>query len=194
MTWQRDALGPEHPDYLKSVTGLALVLKRRGENAAAEPLYREVIAVQRRAFGEDHPDLATNLNNLGMLLLTMGKLDEAEPLVREGLAIRRRVLGPDHSETIALVHNLGIVHYNRGAFDTAAHLLGEAAEHWERLHGPESVFAGTARKNQADALRDGGRSDASLALYRRSLSVFREALSPGHPRTAGTLVGYGAAL
>jgi hypothetical protein len=45
-----------------------------GNNAAAEPLYKEALAVQERVLGRDHPDYAMSLKGV---LPTRGQRDRA---------------------------------------------------------------------------------------------------------------------
>ena len=49
---------------------------------AADPLYRQALAIVRKALGEDHPDYATCLNNLALLYDAMGRHAEAETALR----------------------------------------------------------------------------------------------------------------
>jgi tetratricopeptide (TPR) repeat protein len=46
---QRVALGPRHPDYAMSLGNLALLLQKRGDLDAAEPLMRQALAIRREA-------------------------------------------------------------------------------------------------------------------------------------------------
>ena len=58
-----------------------------GDNARAEPLYRQALEIRKEALGEGHPDYATSLNNLALLYLAMGDYARAEPLFRQALEI-----------------------------------------------------------------------------------------------------------
>ena len=61
---RREALGPRHPDTLRSLNDLATVLKDQGRYADAEPLYRRSLTINEKAFGPDHTMVAESLNNL----------------------------------------------------------------------------------------------------------------------------------
>ena len=48
----------EHPAVARSLNGLALVHRWRGELAEVEALYRQSLAIWEKAFGPEHPDVA----------------------------------------------------------------------------------------------------------------------------------------
>jgi tetratricopeptide (TPR) repeat protein len=81
-------LGPDHPDTLKSRTGLINAYESLGRWADAEPRRRDALAVRRQIAKPDSPLLADELAGLGRNLLAQKKGSEAEPLLRECLAIR----------------------------------------------------------------------------------------------------------
>ena len=70
-----------------------MLLKAKGDLAAAEPLLREVLEVRREILGNRHSDTLRSINNLGVLLYAKGDLAAAEPLYREALEVQREALG-----------------------------------------------------------------------------------------------------
>jgi hypothetical protein len=83
--WYREHLGPEHPETLQSMNSLAVVLARKGDDLAAEPLYRQTLAARERVLGPDHIDTLLSVNNLAVLLYHRGAYAAAEPLFRHAL-------------------------------------------------------------------------------------------------------------
>ena len=83
--WRSDraALGENHPDYAASLNNLAGLYQAMDDYAAAEPLFRQAMAIRRAALGEGHPDYAASLNNLAWLYRSMGDYAAAEPLYRQ---------------------------------------------------------------------------------------------------------------
>ena len=67
LTVHENFLGSEHPDTLKSVNNLAIVLKAKGDYAAAEPLYRRALAGREKALGPEHPDTLMSVAHLAGL-------------------------------------------------------------------------------------------------------------------------------
>ena len=105
-----ETIGAQHPDTLKSICKLSMLLqdkcdlhrreicrlatseharhheqlrRLKGDLDAAEPLLREVLEAQREMLGARHPDTLASINSLGMLLYDKGELAAAEPLLRE---------------------------------------------------------------------------------------------------------------
>ena len=77
---QRETLGNRHPDTLNTISNLGLLLKDKGDLAAAEPLLREAVEVQRETLGNWHPNTLASIRNLTWLLLNKGILRIAEKL------------------------------------------------------------------------------------------------------------------
>ena len=65
---RRETLGNRHPSTLISINDLGVLLKAKGDLAAAEPLYREALKGRRETLGSRHPHTLTSINNLGKLL------------------------------------------------------------------------------------------------------------------------------
>ena len=102
------ALGPEHPDTLRSRNNLAACLDAMGDLAGAKPLYRRTLEAYERILGPEHPYTLGSRNNLAGCLLEMGDLAAAEPLYRRTLEARERVLGPEHPDTLGSRNNLAV--------------------------------------------------------------------------------------
>jgi eukaryotic-like serine/threonine-protein kinase len=97
---------PANHDLAWSLDNLAILLKRKGEVAEAESLFREALPVWRQAVGNDHQYVANTLDHMAALLSKQGKQAEAETCIRECLAIRTRLLGEKHPSTITTLNSL----------------------------------------------------------------------------------------
>jgi hypothetical protein len=117
---RRETLGNLHPHTLMSVSNLGLLLHKKGDLAAAEPLYREVLeVVEARAAHGRHPHMlmsVSNLYNLGKLLQDKGDFAAAEPLLREVGEGARATIGDRHPRDITSIdiHNLGVLLLAKG--------------------------------------------------------------------------------
>jgi hypothetical protein len=83
MHWQtlelsRKVLGPEHPDTLMSMIGLASALSRQGKHAKAEQMHRQTLELRRKVLGLEHPDTLTSMSELASALSSQSKHVEAE--------------------------------------------------------------------------------------------------------------------
>ena len=52
---QKQVLGSEHPDTLKTAMNLANTLAGLGKMEESETLFRKTLAVQKQVLGDDHP-------------------------------------------------------------------------------------------------------------------------------------------
>src|SRR4030095_7306697 len=91
-------MGDGHLNFALTLNDLALLLKEKGDNAAAEPLFGEVLPIFRTSFGAEHPSVAWALTNLGELLQEKGDYAGAELLLHEALAIWEKALRPDSAD------------------------------------------------------------------------------------------------
>jgi tetratricopeptide (TPR) repeat protein len=103
-----------------------VLLHTKGDYAAAEPLYREALAMRRKLLGDEHPDVARSLDNLATLLREKGDYAAAEPLYREALEIRRAKLPVGHPDTIAAEAGLGRTLAKLGRYAEAEGFLQDA--------------------------------------------------------------------
>ena len=71
----------------------------RGDHAAAEAEYRDVLAAELRVLGPDHPDTLATRHSIAREIAARGDHAAAEAEYRDVLAARLRVLGPDHPDT-----------------------------------------------------------------------------------------------
>ena len=91
----RETLPPDHPDLLNIETGYANTLSTLHQSAAAEPLFRQVIAAQTRVLGPEHK--ATLLTELALVNDLMDQHRDVEAAAT-GLPVARSLeslLGAD---------------------------------------------------------------------------------------------------
>jgi CHAT domain-containing protein len=196
-----------HPDLAGSLNNLGYVLEAQGRPAAAEPLFREALAMRRRLYPADtypdgHPDLAGSLNNLASVLHAQGRPAAAEPLFRDALAMYRRLYLPDqfpggHPLLAASLSNLAGVLDAQGRPAAAEPLYRDALAMNKRLYPPDKypdghpALAGSLN-DLAGVLNAQGRPAAAEPLYRDALAMYRrlypaDTYPDGHPDLAMSL-------
>jgi serine/threonine protein kinase len=130
--------GPDDPETLRSMFGLANSYHALGRQAEVLKLREETLALQKARLGPDHPDTITSMSNLATSYSVQGRHAEALKLHEETLALRNAKLGPDHPDT--LVSRLGVAsclaQLGRGALAAADCL--RAADVWEKLGGSDA--------------------------------------------------------
>ena len=108
-----------HPERIHVINNLAVLYRSRGDEAAAEALYRQVLDDSRETRGTLHPGTATIMNNLARLLKSQGRLEEALALLHEALKIRSERLGERHP-LVAMTHSdIGWVQHDRSELAAA---------------------------------------------------------------------------
>src|SRR5262249_49548352 len=118
-----------HPDTLNALMNLGVILRRRGQFAEAEKVYRETLVIQSRVLGPEHPDTLVLRDRLATSLAKQHKFDEAATLYRETRTIQEHVWGPDHPYTASSTYNLACIAAVQGNREQALSLLADAMSH-----------------------------------------------------------------
>ncbi len=92
----RRASGEHHPDVAPVLAGLAAVRRGLGDDAAAEGLYRQALAIREMVHAPDHMVVVVTLEQLADTCAALRKFGEARALLERALAVRERTLGADH--------------------------------------------------------------------------------------------------
>ena len=194
-TWTA-TLGPDHPNTVRAISGLASVLTSAGMDAQARPLHARVLAIRERLYGREHPLVARTLSNFAATLSRLGQSQRALELSTRAIHIWERTGSSDGLAEAAAFHaeilsrtgdNEGATSAYRRALEARRVLLGPShpliAETEVALAGVEaglgraSIALGRALEGQRIA-----REHALLAL--RSLPE-RQALEYASTRLQG---------
>jgi len=177
------ALGPEHPDTLRTRNDLAVTLDDEGKYAEAEVEYRAVIELEKKLLGPDHPTTLTTRDNLGGALYHQGKYAEAEAEFRAVLKLEEKVLGPEHTDTLYTRNNLAGTLDDEGKSAEAETEYRAVIKLREKVLDPEDPILLGTRNNLAGALYGQGKYAEAEAEYRAVIKVKEKVLGPDHPDT-----------
>jgi eukaryotic-like serine/threonine-protein kinase len=192
---RRAHLDPDDPRIAESLQALAVLLRKTGNDAEAEPLVREAVNIQLRSLGEEHEKTLNGLNNLASLLEARGELGPAETLYRRVLDVKRRVLGREHEDVARGVNNLGKLLHGKGDLAAAEPLYREALSIRRKVHGGAPHPQVAASLNNLAALReDLGDMKGAEALYREALNMRRALHSEPHLDLARSCNNFGMFL
>jgi eukaryotic-like serine/threonine-protein kinase len=169
----RRSLG-EHPRVARSLNDLGVLLREKGDYAAAQPYLEESLAMRRRLLGNEHADVAVTLVELGRLYADRGMPERAEPLFLESLAIRRKVLGEEDRETAVSLGQLGLLLWRRGDLDKAEPLLRQSLAISQKTLGAEHPNVASSLNNLALVLADRKDFAAAEAMFRQALALHRK--------------------
>ena len=185
---------PALPDIAMDLSDLGGSQLERGNNYAADTLFRKEIAICRA--GDLRADTAhvcvTVLNNLGGATWFENKLAESEELYRNALMEHRRTFGPEALGTAIVLGNLGGVLDARGDLNGAERTYQQALQVYARIGGrylPQRAFTLT---NLAQNLEQRGQLSAAASLVREAIDVISRSTSPDHPDAALAWIQLGA--
>jgi tetratricopeptide (TPR) repeat protein len=159
------------------------MLQQQGKYAAAEAVYRRLLADARAAHGADAPPTLGAMHHVAESLRRQGKHAEAEARFREVLAARRRVLGAGHVDTLATLHGLATVLRAQSRYAEAEAMYRRVLAGRRTALGPEHAETLRTARQLAFTLRAQAKYAAAESLYREVLAVSTRTLGPEHPRT-----------
>jgi CHAT domain-containing protein len=177
-----------HRELALGLNNLAGALREQGRLSAAEPLFREALAMNRRlypatTYPAGHPALIASLNNLALVLQSQVRPAAAERLYREAQAMCRR-LYPEaeypagHPDLARYLDNLALVQQLQGRLGSAELLFRDALGMWRQLYPEGKYPAGhpdvaTSLTILALVLEMQGRPGAAEPLYGEALAMRR---------------------
>ena len=176
-------LGKKHPDTLRSMNNLAVVLDDQGKCDEAEAMHREVLQLREEVLGKKHPDTLWSMNELVIVLNHQSKYDEAEAMQREALQLREEVLGKKHPDTLWSMNSLAIMLDDQGKCDEAEAMHREALQLREEVLGKKHLDTLWSMNNLAVVLGHQSKYDEAEAMYREALQLREEVLGKKHPDT-----------
>ena len=117
----------ENPYVALGISNQASLLQAKGDYAAAEPLYRESLAMRRKLLGDEHWLTLNTASNLGSLLRGMGRPEETIALLAPlEPAERRTFTGGNALRLGRFLTHLGRSRGDTGEFEAAEANLTEA--------------------------------------------------------------------
>jgi tetratricopeptide (TPR) repeat protein len=177
--------GPEHPETAEALSNLGLVFEKIGDDAKAEPLYKEALRILEKT--PEHPRTARSLNKLGSLYRGVHEYAKAEPLFQEALRVRQKVLGPEHPGTAQSLNNLGELYEAMDEYAKAEPPLQEALRVRQKVLGRENPLMAQSLNNLARLYRTMGEYAKAEPLFQEALRVRQKVLGPENPLTAQSL-------
>jgi eukaryotic-like serine/threonine-protein kinase len=104
----RETLPADHPDLLNIETGYGNTLASLGQSAAAEPLFRQVIAAQTRVLGPEHKATLLSKLALAMDLLGQHRDGDAAAVALPAARSLESMLGADNAYALSAWNSYGL--------------------------------------------------------------------------------------
>ncbi len=175
--------GPEHPDTLREMRGLAYCYFQVGRRDEALQLREEVTTRFIKVLGPEHPEVLHSMNYLAFSYYAAGRQDEALKLQEKVLPLHRKVNGPEHPDTLEAMTTLALSFRAKGRHDEALRLQLEVVPLSRKAHGPEHPVTLQSMKELAEFYLLVGRMDEGLKIHEEVLALRRKVLGPEHPDT-----------
>jgi tetratricopeptide (TPR) repeat protein/tRNA A-37 threonylcarbamoyl transferase component Bud32 len=177
------ALGPVHPETLKSRTSQAIADLAAGRHAEAIALHKATLDLCEARLGRDHPDTLSSRAALANAYLTAGRLPEAIALHEAVFKTRAAKLGPDHLDTLRSRHQLANAYYTARRYDEAIAIHKALLERYEAKLGPNHPDTLGNRTGLATNYWAVRRYDEAIALHKATLPAMEAVFGPDHPET-----------
>lgn len=133
---QETALGPEHPDTLRTLGIIADVLGEQKQYEAAFARQMQVLDAQLKTLGDRHEDVALSFARLAGFLRCQGRYEEALGYMMRALDLRQLLLGPENQDTRQSMADVALLLTQVKDFGRALPLLQEAVALKEKVLGP----------------------------------------------------------
>lgn len=183
----RSVSPPDQRAVSRAMLAVADVQRLMGSFDKAEPLYREVVALQETQLGPDDPDLAETLNSFGVFHVDTGELEKAVALHQRALAIRERTSGPKSREAAVVLANLAGDYNGLARNGEAERLQQRALDIQVSLLGPDHAEVASSLGILAFIYDDLGKAGKAEELRRRVLAIREKTFGPEHSSVADAL-------
>ncbi len=180
-------LGPENPETLGALGGMALVRVAQGRLDEAESLRRDAVRRLTASAGANDRRTLTSVANLGSLLLVRGKLEEAESTLLQAVQRLSDSLGKSRAETLTVKAELSECLRARNNLQEAEALGREAQSGLLEQFGAMDPRVLAIDHNLAGVLMARGRFDEAETSIQAALNGRRKVLGPEHPDTMASI-------
>jgi len=174
-------LGPEHPDTLESMHGLAGALTDLGHDAEALKLREETLARRKATLGPDHLDTLQSMRNLASSYAALNRLDDALKLDTETVTLMKSKLGNGHPATLAAMNNLAQDYTGLGRKEDAVKLQEETLALQQATLGRDHPDTLNGMTNVGNAYQALGRHAEAVKLREETLALQKAKLPADHP-------------
>ncbi|MGD2110306.1 MAG: tetratricopeptide repeat protein [Phycisphaerae bacterium] len=168
------AYGPEHPETLKCMVLLGMVLGELRLPEAVE-VQRQALETRRKIYGDEHALVAESLAEYAYTLWIAAvprRWGEAERYYQEALDMYRRTLGPEHRDVARQMFACGAMYLTQGRMREAEGMLRESLEISQRLLSGEHQFVAECRLAYVDILEHKGRYEEAEGLLRELIAIW----------------------
>lgn len=177
--------GQESAELLPTLQCLGFILRTAEKYQEAETLYLRSVAIAKKNWGDQSPQVAGYQNFLSGLYFAWRRYAEARELMRSSRHIYKLCLGEKHA-SVGMAYIAEALLLKELADDGGCTEAIEAS--WESLGGEFDQSLTSNLSRLARTLLERGEHEEASGLYRYSLILQAEAISPHHPLVAEALI------
>ncbi|QKV81566.1 tetratricopeptide repeat protein [Amycolatopsis sp. Hca4] len=186
----KSLVGPDEEETLNAALAYALVLKARGDFAAAAQRNEEIYVKARGLFGEEDPSTLNAAHDYVVALLLIGDYRRANELATETYRRRVEVFGYDNALTVATQVLMVIARRELGDYPWARIEQQQITDRVEQLYGEDSISTLRRKAHLAVACRKDGDHETAREISKDALRRFRVRYGDKHPNALACALGY----
>jgi tetratricopeptide (TPR) repeat protein len=187
--WVEQRYGKHTDEYAALINNIAAVNLEQGQAAKAEPLIREVLAIDRELLDPGDARLAKASSLLADVLIRRGQYDEAEQLLAQVIPNFEKRTDSRRDLGISL-NNLAVVRRFQKRSAESCALMERAVALIEADSGPTHPALARILNNLAATYADLGLREKADAFFRRSLDIALAGFGEEHPQYGIMLHNY----
>ena len=175
---------------------LAVLLARKGDFVAAEPYFRECLAIRRQVYADTpYPMVSDSLSNLGLIVQDLGDYTQALAYYQEGMAIERVGQKSDRDRALSFLYgNLALLYLDLGNYERSESLYQELWQLRRKVYGEENQSTVDSLRALAEAQLAAGRYAEAGTHLAEVLAWHRKQSQQPHPGLTRILTKYGQYL
>ncbi|KAI9376511.1 hypothetical protein BJX61DRAFT_538748 [Aspergillus egyptiacus] len=175
--------GPEHPETLESIAGLAATYHDQARLSESEKLDMFVLEARRKTLGPGDRLTLTTMANLATTYESQGRLEEAEKLRLDVYATSKSAFGLDDDDTAAAMTSLGSLYIDLGKLEEAVDLIGHALGWRSKNLGPRHKDSLTSMSILSRAYKAQGKLREAEKLALEAFEASQSIMGERHPQT-----------
>ena len=170
----RELGGESHPDTIRALNGLGLILCRTRDERGQEML-RTAVDTYGSVLGPSHPDLFTVRQSLGTCLARFKRYDEALEELTAALAAYRSDPDADETRILTLEYNIALTQLFSGNPEKSLEGAKAGIPRAKKLLASRPKRLGDWHTLLGKSLEGTGRYEEAVSAYEDALAVARQA-------------------
>jgi len=191
IAMQRKLLGNDHPDVADSLFTLGSKLKALKDFKAAQPLFREALAIRRKHFGPADKLVANTHYTYGHLLVEMGNFEPGISHFKRAREIWSTY--PDSQlQALNAIAGMAGAELVRGKCHEARPLYEYILTAYKELMGENSLYVASTLMNLGLTLSEEGDRQQALLFYGEAYNIYYLAFGDERKEVANSVFNLGS--